>query len=174
VAEIPDQIVLRRHRDLEGRRRGIVWRRVAVGVLCAFLLAGLLNVFGQRPSDIVVSSPAATLDFHAPSHLRGGLLYEASFTIRAHRKLDHPTIVLSPGWAITEQINSLEPSPADETSNDGALALTLNPIAAGSTYTLFGEFQVNPTSVGSWPGDVSLFDGSKRLVHIDREIVVFP
>ena len=174
MAATPDALDLSRHRDLEGRRRGIVWRRTAIGVLCAFLLAGLFNLFGQRPSDVLVDSAAASLDLHAPSRLRGGLLYEASFRIRAHRKLDHATLVLAPGWAITQQINSLEPSPVDETSRDGAIELTLGPIEAGSTYTLYGEFQINPTTVGWWPGDVSLYDGKDRLAHIDRTIVVFP
>jgi hypothetical protein len=125
-------------------------------------------------SDTLVSSAAASLDLHAPSHLRGGLLYDASFRIHAHRALKHPTLVLSPGWAITQQINSFEPSPVSQASHEGAIALTLNPVAAGSTYILFGEFQVNPTSVGSWPADVSLYDGSTRLLHIDRTITVFP
>jgi hypothetical protein len=173
MAEIPDQIVLPKHRDLEGRR-GNVWRRAMLGVLALFLLAGLLNVFGQRPNDATVAARGVSLQLHAPSSLRGGLLYEASFTIHAQRALHHPVIVLSPGWAIAQTINTLEPSPATQTSQDGAIALGLGPIRAGSTYTLFGEFQVNPTSVGRYPGDVSLYDGNKQLLHIKRTLVVFP
>ncbi len=173
MAETPERIVLSRHRDLEGRR-GYLYRRAAVAVLAAFLVAGLFDVFGQKPSDVTVVSPAASLDLHAPSSLRGGLLYEASFTIHASRTLSHPTLLLSRGWAITQQMNSFEPSPVSQASHDGQIALTFGPIPAGTTFTLFGEFQVNPTSFGSWPGDVSLYDGSTRLLHIDRTIVVFP
>jgi hypothetical protein len=90
------------------------------------------------------------------------------------RALDHPALVLDQGWAIAQQINTLEPSPASQTSHDGDISLGLGPIKAGTTYTLFGEFQVNPTSVGWWPGGVTLYDGSKRLLHIDRTIAVFP
>jgi hypothetical protein len=174
MAASPDRISLPRHRDLEGRDRGIHWRRAMVGLLTVFVIVGLFNVFGQRPSDTTVTANGVSLDLHAPSSLRGGLLYEASFTIHTSRALDHPALVLSQGWPIVNTINTLEPSPATETSHDGQIALGLGPITAGSTYTLFAEFQVNPTSVGWWPGDVSLYDGNKRLLHIDRTMVVYP
>ncbi|MDX6481536.1 MAG: hypothetical protein QOG85_2046 [Gaiellaceae bacterium] len=171
---IPDQIVLKRHRDLEGRRRDIYWRRAAVGLLAAFLLAGLLNLFGQKPGDTTVTAGGVSLQLHAPSALRGGLLYEASFTVRTQRKLTTPTLVLSRGWPIANTINTLEPSPATESSHDGEISLGLGPLKAGSTYTLYGEFQVNPTSFGSYSGDISLYDGDTRLLHMDRTMVVYP
>jgi hypothetical protein len=174
MADAPDGVALGRHRDLDGRRMELYWRRGGVALLVAFLVLGLFNVFGQVPDNLVVQSSAASLQLHAPSGLRGGLLYEASFTIHARRELGHPTLVLGQGWAIAQQINTLEPSPVAQTSHGGAIALTLGPISAGSTYTLYGEFQVNPTSVGSWPADVSLYDGNSRLVHIKRNITVFP
>ena len=145
-----------------------------VALLTAFVIVGLLNVFGQRPGDTMVSANGVSFQLHAPSALRGGLLYEASFTIHTQRALKNPALVLSQGWAIVHTINSLEPSPADETSRNGEIELDLGPIKAGATYTLFGEFQVNPTSVGWWPGDVSLYDGNTQLLHIRRTIVVFP
>jgi hypothetical protein len=174
MAAVPDRIVLPRHRDLEGRRGGIYWRRAMVGLLTLFAVLGLLNVFGQRPENTTVAARGVSFQLHAPSALRGGLLYEASFTIHAPRALKHPVLVLATGWAIVEQINSLEPSPVTQASRDGQIALGLGSIAAGSTYTLFGEFQVNPTSVGRYDGDVSLYDSGTRLVHIDRTIAVYP
>ena len=174
MAAIPDRISLPRHRDLEGRSGGIFWRRAMVAFLAFFVIVGLANVFGQHPSDTTVTANGVSLQLHAPNALRGGLLYEASFTIHTGRALEHPTLVFSKGWPIVHTINTLEPSPADETSRDGRIALSLGPLRAGSTYTLFGEFQVNPTSVGWWPGDVSLYDGNKKLLNIDRTIVVYP
>src|SRR4051794_23329854 len=114
MAEIPDQIVLRRHRDLEGRR-GNIWRLATLAALALFLLAGLLNVFGQRPSDTTVEAGGVSLRLHAPSSLRGGLLYEASFTIHTQRALAHPALVLPQSWAIAHTINTLEPSPVTQT-----------------------------------------------------------
>src|SRR5437868_4225657 len=87
VAEIPDRIVLRRHRDLAGRRGGIWWRRAMLALLTGFLVAGLFSVFGQQPGTTTVSVPAATMALSAPAHLRGGLLYAATITIHANRTL---------------------------------------------------------------------------------------
>jgi hypothetical protein len=174
MAEVPDQLVLRRHRDLEGRRDGIHWRQGMLAILTAFLVAGLFNVFGQRPGSTTVRASAASLELSAPSHLRGGLLYAATFTIRARRTLTHATLVLSPDWADSQQINTIEPSPVGETSHDGALSFLLGKIRAGATYKQFMQFQVDPTTVGRRAADVSLYDGGTRLVHIDRTITIYP
>jgi hypothetical protein len=61
-----------------------------------------------------------------------------------------------------------------ETSRNGQLTLLLGKIRGGSTYRLFMQFQVDPTSVGRRAADVSLYDGTSRLIHIDRTITVFP
>lgn len=174
MAEVPDQLVLRRHRDLEGRRNRIHGRRLLLLLLAAFLVAGLLNIFGQRPGSTTIRASAASLELSAPSHLRGGLLYSAVFTVRARRTLQHAALVLSPGWATTEQINTIEPGPVGETSRNGQLTLLLGKIRGGSTHRLFMQFQVDPTSVGRRAADVSLYDGTSRLIHIDRTITVFP
>jgi hypothetical protein len=174
MAEVPDQLVLRRHRDLEGRRGGIRWRRSTLAVLTVFIVAGLLNFFGQRPSSTTVRASVASLELSAPSHLRGGLLYAATFTIHARRTLHHAALVLSPGWVETQQLNTVEPGPVSESSHDGELSLLLGKIRAGSTFKLFMQFQVDPTSVGRRAADVSLYDGGTRLVHIDRTLTFFP
>lgn len=174
MAEVPDQLVLRRHRDLAGRRGGIWWRRSMLLILTAFLVAGLFNVFGQRPGSTTVHSPAASLTLFAPSHLRGGLLYAATFTIRARRTLNHAALVLSPSWGNAQQMNTIEPSPVSETSHNGELSFLIGKIRAGTTYKLLMELQVDPTSVGRRAGDVSLYDGSTRLAHIDRTVTFFP
>jgi hypothetical protein len=174
MSEIPETLVLRRHRDLVGRRKAIWVRRGVIALLGAFLVAGLAGTFGQRPDTFVSRSRAATLELRVPSRLRGGLLYEARFTIRAHRTLKDATLQLSPGWAEGMQINTIEPGPTSETSRDGQIVLTLGKIPAGELHTLFMQFQVNPTNVGHRAARVALYDGSRRLVTIDRHVTVFP
>jgi hypothetical protein len=174
MSEIPEAIVLRRHRDLVGRRKAIWLRRALIALLGAFLLAGLAGTFGQRPDTFVSRSGAATLELRVPSRLRGGLLYEARFTIRAHRTLKDATLQLSPGWAEGMQINTIEPGPTSETSHNGQIVLTLGKIPAGDLHTLFMQFQVNPTNVGHRAARVALYDGSRRLLTIDRHVTVFP
>src|SRR4051794_35800428 len=86
----PEGLSLERHRDLKGRAHQIWYRRGLLLVLVAIIVLALLNFFGQHPSTSRADGPAASLDVYAPSRVRGGLLFEARFTIVAHRSLDTP------------------------------------------------------------------------------------
>jgi hypothetical protein len=121
-----------------------------------------------------VNTPVASLELYAPSKVRGGLMFEARFTITAHRDLKNALLQLSPGWAEGMQINTISPSPLGESSRNGDFLFTLGHIPAGQKYRLFLQFQVVPTNVGRRHADVTLYDGAKKLVHIDREVTVYP
>jgi hypothetical protein len=174
MADIPQGIVLKRHRELDGPGFNRPVRWALLGALFAVLLLGLLNVFGQRPHTQKADSAKASLELYAPAHLRGGLLYEARFTIRAHEDLDHAVLQLSPGWLESMQLNTLEPSAISETSRDGSLVLTLGGVKKGEHFTMYLEAQVNPTNVGRRDADVLLYDGNTRLLTIHRTVTVFP
>jgi hypothetical protein len=66
-----------------------------------------------------VAASAASLKVYAPSRVRGGLFYEARFTIEAKQDLENATLVLDPGWAEGITINTVEPSPVGEASRNG-------------------------------------------------------
>jgi hypothetical protein len=175
MAQPPQLLTLKRHRDLEGLYTvGLVVRRIGYVILGALAILGLLNVFGQRPSTDTADASAARLELYAPSHLRGGLLFMARFRITAKQDLKKATLVLDPGWAESMTINTIEPAPTDETSDNGRLALTLGPIKAGDSFLLFMQFQVNPTNVGRRPQDVELRDGDTHIATIHRTVTVFP
>ena len=59
VAEIPDTIVLRRHRDLEGRHKDVWVRRSLLTLVALIPILGLFNVFGQRPGKPTVATSAS-------------------------------------------------------------------------------------------------------------------
>jgi hypothetical protein len=173
VGQVPDTLVLKRHRDLEGLA-GLGWRRAGIAVIALISLLGLLNFFGQRPTTATANSPAATLKLYAPAHLRGGLLFSARFHVYAHHELKKATLVLDPGWAEGMAINTIEPSPLGEASKDGKLSFELGHIPAGSSYILWMQFQVNPTNVGRRSQDVELDDGNQEITRIDRVVTIFP
>lgn len=174
MADIPDRIVLKRHRDLEGRQRQIWWRHGIVVLLAAFLVLGLLNVFGQAQKIVRTGNGKATLELSAPSSLRGGLLYTVRFTISATTDVKNAVLQLSPGWADGQQINTIEPSPLGQASRNGDLLFTLGHIPAGQKYVLYMGFQVNPTNVGRHRASVTLYDGGTLLAHLDRRLTVLP
>jgi hypothetical protein len=175
VAETPPQfLTLKRNRDLGGLERRPWTRTILLLLLTLVIVAGLLNVFGQRPSTETVTVPSATFEVYAPDTLRGGLIFMARFTIDAREDLDEATIVLDPGWLEGITLNTVEPSPVGEASRDGRLALDFGHVAAGSRLIAFLQFQVNPTEVGRQPADVDLYDGETLLAHVDRRVTVWP
>jgi hypothetical protein len=175
VASLPDLLTRKRHLELEGIYNvGLVARRIGYALLLIVAVLGLLNVFGQQPSTTTVDASAATFQLHSPSHLRGGLLYMARFRITAKQDLQKATLLLAPGWAENITINTIEPSPVDETSDNGRISLELGPLPAGDLYTLYMQFQVNPTNVGRQSQDVELRDGDTHIATISRTATVYP
>lgn len=174
MADIPDRIVLKDHRDLAGTGHRIWYRRALVALLTAFLLLGVLNVFGQRPAGTTVNAPEASLELYAPTKVRGGVFFEARFTITAHHDVRNALLQLSPGWQESMQMNTVEPVPLGQASRNGDLLFTLGHIPAGQKFRLFVQFQVNATNVGRRNADVTLYDGGRKLVHIHRRITVYP
>jgi hypothetical protein len=175
VADIPDQLVLKRHRDLVGRGWHVWLRRLLLLALLGLPVAlALANVFGQRPDTTTATVAPASLELYAPSHLRGGLLFMGRFTIRAHADVKDAQLVLDPGWAESMSINTIEPGPIGEASRDGKLSFDLGHIPAGQKHVLFMQFQVNPTNVGRRSQDVQLYDGDTHLLTIHRTVTVWP
>jgi hypothetical protein len=176
VADVPDTLVLRRHRDLEGMRRGGIWaRRSIIALIAAGAALGLANVFGQRPSTIRADVPAATISLYAPTAIRGGDFMEARFHITAKRDLKKAILKLDPGWGEGMSMNTIEPSPIGEASDDGRFSFELGHIAKGRSFILFMQLQVNPTNV-AWhrPQNVELDDGNEVVARLHRTITVFP
>jgi hypothetical protein len=174
VADVPDRIVLKRDRDLDGRANEIWVRRGLFALLPVVAVLALLNVFGQRPETTIDSASAATLKVFAPPRVRSGVLYQARFRITAQSELKKATLLLGPGWLEGMTLNTIEPSPVNEASDDGNLSLELGHIPAGGSYLLFLSFQVNPTNVGHRSAPVKLLDGDTELLSIDRTITIFP
>ena len=174
MAQVPDTIILRRDRDLGPRRNDIWVRRGLFALVCVVPLLALLNVFGQRPDTSTGTAAAAGLSVSAPSRVRGGLLYQARFRITARKSLAQAALVLDSGWLDGLTINTIEPSPASETSRNGKLALDLGPISAGTSYLFVVDFQVNPTTVGRQDQSLTLYDGSRALITIHRTLTIFP
>jgi hypothetical protein len=174
MADQPDLIVLKRHRDLVGRESDPWVRRVILGVILAIAAVGLANVFGQVPLTSRAVTPAAIVSVYSPSHMRGGLLFTARFHVTAQTNLRKAQLVLSSGWFEGMQVNSMVPQPVSSGSHNGSVVLDLGHLAKGASYILWIQFQVNPTNVGRRSQDVELTDGAHVLMRIHRTVTVFP
>ena len=171
----PDEIVLSRDRDLQGRRKDVWVRRSLLGLAALVPILALFNLFGQRPTTSKASVSAATLSVYAPTRLRGGLLWEGRFHITAHQEIKNAILVLSASWAEGMSINTVEPSPVGEASKDGKLSFELGHIPKGGSYILFMQLQVNATNV-AWrrPQNVELDDGAKKILLLRHHVTIYP
>jgi len=175
MADVPDGLVLKRDRDLEGRRYDIWFRWALMTLVAAIPVLALFNVFGQRPDTRTLVSPAASLKIYAPSRLRGGVFFEARFHITARQDIKDAFLILGTGWAEGMSMNTIEPSPVSETSDNGRLSFELGKIPAGQSYILYLQFQVNATNVAfGRPQTVELRDGKTTLISYKRSVTVFP
>jgi hypothetical protein len=147
---------------------------VYLAVLLALVVLALLDVFGQRNSTATSVEPNATLAVHSPSALRGGLLYQVRITVQTRVAIDHPRIVLSPGWFEGLTLNTLEPTPESEGTRQGAVTLTYPGLGPGDSLVVFTDWQVNPTTVDHRSVDVELDDGSTPITRVSRDLTIFP
>lgn len=174
MADQLDGLALDASRDLRGRDAEPWARRLILLLLAVVPLLALFNLYGQSATEATASSSAVKLTVRSPTHARGGLLYEARFTIQAGQDIKNATLALGGGWANGLTINTIEPSPTNETSNDGDLSFQLGEIPAGHSFVLHMQFQVNPTTTGTRRQQVALLDGDTPLVSLTRHLTVFP
>jgi hypothetical protein len=174
VADIPDTIVLKRDRDLAKRSKELWVRRTLLGLLTAFLILALLNVFGQRSTTSSTTAPAATLAIHSPTALRSGLVFETRLRIFATQEIKDAILVLSPEWIEGITFNTIEPGPIGEASRNGRLSFDLGHIPQGQEYSLYLQMQVNPTTFGGRTQETQLFDGQTLLLTSSRDVTIFP
>src|SRR3954451_2732745 len=176
ASEAPDYLELPRHRDWEGRRYERFLPNTLFALLCVLPILALLNVFGQNPSVTKVTNPhgVASLELSAPEAVRSGLIWQARFDIRANKEIKDAVLVLDSGWLESMTLNSMEPSPAQETSRDGSIALDLGDIPAGKLWRQYLQFQANPVNAGSQSQGVTLYDGNVPLLRVNRDLTVWP
>ena len=160
--------------DPRGATVGLWTRRAAMTGFAVIAVLGLLDVFGQTPTESTARTPAAVLRLTAPPAVRGGLFFQSRVEVRALRALDHPRLVLDEGWVEGMQFNSAEPAPVSEASRDGRLVLSYDGLDAGDRLVVWFQFEVDPTNVGHRSYGLELDDAETQIARIHRRMTVFP
>ncbi len=174
MAQLPDGIDLPRHRDFVGRQTGQWVRRGFLTLLVAFVVAALLDFFGQGTVTDQASGAAATLTVSGPTDVRGGLMYQTRFTIHAREAIGAPVLQLDRGWYDGTTVNTVEPEPAATTSDADHVELRYPPLKPGSTLVVYMDLQANPTNVGSHDADVVLLDADRPIATVNRSQMDWP
>jgi len=166
---------LRADAEEPGSEGGRPWlRHVFFVVIGAFVLAALLNLVGQRQTISRASTPGASLSVSSPPRVRGGLLYQARITVKAHRAIKQPELVLDEGWFEQTTVNAIEPQPSSQSSEDGRVAMVFDAMKPGDRLVVWVYFQVNPTNVGSHRTGVALRDGTNSIATVHRKQLDLP
>lgn len=155
-------------------RTGLRTRRAMITVFAAVAISGLANLFGQQATTVSASARAATLSVDAPDRVRGGLFFQTRIDIEAAVDIDTPQLVLDPEVLEGMQVSSIEPAPASEDSRDGRPVLEFEPIAAGETFRVWLQFQVDPTTNGRRAYGFELTDDTDPIARVDRDLLVLP
>lgn len=174
TAPVPDGLSRERDVDLQGRALHVWARRAQLALLAGVVAVGLVGLLGQRATTATTAGPTAVFDVHAPTTLRGGLLYQTRFTVLARKPIDSLHLVLSPGWFDGLTLNTIEPQPGQEASRDGSVSLSFGSLDPGKRLVVYMEWQVNPTTVTHRSVEADVFDGGARLDHIHRTLTVLP
>jgi hypothetical protein len=174
MATLPQFLDRKTHVELYRRDIEPYFRWAILGLFAALSIAGLLNLFGQRTSEVSVHAAAAKLTVSAPRAARGGLIYEASFRIDAHSTLAKPTLILDPGWFDGLTINTVEPDAVTWGQKNGRNTVELPAIAAGDHFVLRLQYQVNPTLIGHHTQNLELDDGGAQILTLRRSQIFFP
>jgi hypothetical protein len=174
VASAPHRLTLKTHRDRKNWWQSVWLRRSLLVVPVVVVILALLNTFGQRPATTTAIGTTAKLTVYAPLRARSGIEYAARFRIDALSELKHASLVLSPGWAEGYTVNGTAPQPLTEGSSDGKLNFGFGHIGAGKHLTFWLSLQVNPTNVGRRAQDAGLYDGTKLVAVVHRDISIFP
>jgi hypothetical protein len=174
MADLESSLSAERHRDLKGRNVEPWVRRAGLTLFGVIVVVALAGQLGQRATSSSTAAPAATLQVSSPTKLRGGLLYQARFTITARRRLAHTRLVLSPGWFDGQTLNTTEPQASEETNENGSVAFAYGALPAGERLHVWLEYQINPTTTGSRKQTAVLQDGETQIATLTRKTRIFP
>lgn len=169
---LPGGLTTARNRELRGRSGHVWYRRVLLCLIAILPVLALLNVFGQHPTMSTAKALAADLKVTAPARLRSGLIFQVRVQVTAHHEIAMPQLVFDRGWWESMSVNSIEPDPSSQSTQNGSVVLSYDKLPAGQSLVVWNYFQVNPTNVGKRREEVELEDGSTPIIGIQRSLTV--
>jgi hypothetical protein len=140
------------------------------GVVVALALSGWLG----RERTWSADADGTTLEVHAPEIIRNGEFLEMRVRVTSDTPITELVIGIDESLWEDVTVNTMIPSAADETSEDGEVRLTFAELAAGAAFLFKVDMQINPDIVGGNTGTLTVYDGEAELVATDISITVLP
>ena len=153
------------------------WHRhaspLSLAIVGSVIVAGMTGVLGHE-RDWQAGSGGRSLSVHAPEIIRNGEFFEIRIAVESEEPIDELAIGVEAGLWEDMTVNTMIPAAAEEVAEDGEFRFTFGPLAAGTTFDLKIDLQVNPDIVGGNDGAVTLYDGDEALTAVDVSIAVLP
>jgi hypothetical protein len=168
----PPQGIHERHwKPLAGwRRHASPLSIAAFGSVVVLALSGLLG----HERDWVATTGGTRLQVHAPEIIRNGEFLEMRVSVESDTAIGELGIGVSQALWEDITVNTVLPAPTNETSANGEFRFGFGPLAAGASFLLKLDLQVNPDIVGGNDGLVTVYDGDRALTEIGVSITVLP
>jgi hypothetical protein len=168
----PDGLAQSHERD-RPVRRAANW--LGLFVLLALLVVAMTGVLGGGPRPVLAAqAPAAELRIKTPDVLRSGMFFEIAVEARARRAIGKPVLAISESYWRDITINTLEPAPASEKSEERMFVFEYDPLAPGDVLLVKFDGQINPSLFGGTAGRIELRDGERTIATIPLEMTVLP
>ncbi len=145
---------------------------LVLGALMALAMTGLLA--GSRTPERAADFGTARLGVTVPEILRNGEFFEMGIHVAARERIADLQVTLPVALWRDMTINTMIPAPSEEASADGMLRFTYGELAAGTTLAIKIDGQINPPLTLGTKGDVTIYDGERRIGALPITIRVLP
>ncbi|MFB3739362.1 MAG: hypothetical protein ACE14W_10425 [Candidatus Velamenicoccus archaeovorus] len=155
-------------------RRARAGRRLTVGVLTLFVLAGLAGVFGYRTGEAVASGGGYELRLSYPRVSRPGLPIQ--WILHVHRDGGLPpklTLATSVGYLELLDVNDLQPQP-DASATTGTSAVWTFATTGGEDMTIALDAIVSPSAHRGASAVTAVLEGGQPVVRLRYGTTVMP
>ena len=152
-------------------------RRIFVVALCAFLLAGLLGLFGVRSRTVTATGSGYELTVTYASAARPGLAIPWSVEVKKAGGFQGKTVTIATtaGYFDLFDENGLDPDPQSSRSAGEDIVWEFER-PDGDTLTIDFDARVGPSVQSLWPPEATtaVLEGKRRVVEVRYRTRVWP
>lgn len=160
---------------LERARRARTLRRIFVGLLCTFLLAGVLGLLGVRTSTVAASGGGWELEVRYARVTRPGLAVPWSVTLRRPGGFDGPvTLATTSAYFDLFDENAFEPDPESTTTDGERVIWEFSPPDRGDTMEISLDTRTGPNVQWGKEAVTAVLVDGEPVVQVDYRTVVLP
>lgn len=153
------------------------WRRhaspLSLVVLGAIVILAIAGILGHEREWSATGS-GTSLSIHMPETIRNGEFLEMRITVEPDAAISQLAIGIDQALWEDITVNTMIPAATEESSEDGEYRFTFGELAAGTSFLMKVDAQINPDIVGGNAGTVTVYEGGDRLVEVEVRMQVLP